>query len=549
MPCKQKVFCNPGSVKGKILEKFSRSLVVWVGGFVLFGGLDKVLGDPKIEIPGLAIRRLTTVPSHEFPIRIVKDPRNNILYYLRLNGDIYQLHIAPGTNTSTSTLLYTAKDHGQAAAAGLTIGPDGAFYLVGNKSEGNFTTATIMKGAANAAGGLRVWSVLARSEPYPASKTPYDHTFNGIVISPDGKTLYVNSGSRTDHGEAQSAEGAFPGVREVGLTACILRLPTNAENLLLQNDRESLRANGYLFAEGVRNSYDLRFAPNGELFGTENGPERDMPEELNWLREGHHYGFPWRIGGEDNPQQFANYDPSQDKLLNPKFFAVEKGYYQNDPTFPKPPRAFTEPIVNFGPDADIYRASDGQIKDASANGQTLSTFSAHRSPLGLVFDEEMVLHPDYRGDAFMLSWTVGDPVGEAYQGPFHDAGADLVHMRLTKVGENYQVRTRRMVSGFSYPIDAEIIGNKIYVIEYGLYGIWEITVPTAPKVLAANAWNREQGFSLRIENVSSKALRLEASTNLLDWIRLTNFPFGASSDFLDLAATNRPYRFYRANPE
>ena len=62
-----------------------------------------------------------------------------------------------------------------------------------------------------------------------------------------------------------------------------------------------------------------------------------MSDELNWLRPGLHFGFPWRIGGADNPQQFPDYNPSTDKHLNQDFVAVQKGTYKKDPTFPKAP--------------------------------------------------------------------------------------------------------------------------------------------------------------------------------------------------------------------
>jgi len=52
-----------------------------------------------------------------------------------------------------------------------------------------------------------------------------------------------------------------------------------------------------------------------------------MSEELNWLRPGLHFGFPWRMGGADNPQQFPTYDPSTDKLLDSRYVAVQGGYY------------------------------------------------------------------------------------------------------------------------------------------------------------------------------------------------------------------------------
>ena len=93
-----------------------------------------------------------------------------------------------------------------------------------------------------------------------------------------------------------------------------------------------------LYAEGVRNSFDLAFAGNGDLFATENSADRDNPEELNWIREGHHFGFPWRMGNLDNPQQFPAYDPSADLLLPSSFNAVRNGFYRNDPDYLSEPR-------------------------------------------------------------------------------------------------------------------------------------------------------------------------------------------------------------------
>ncbi|MEH2064425.1 MAG: PQQ-dependent sugar dehydrogenase [Nostoc sp.] len=428
--------------------------------------------------PDIQVRNILNTLSDSPSVRIVKDPRNNTLYYLKQNGDIYQVNLG----SSTSTLVYNSSNHNVGETQGMAIGPNGTIYLVGNVDlVNNQTKAIIVKGVINSATGQRIWSVLAKSTGYPKSKTAYDHRFNGVVASPDGNYIYVNSGSRTDHGEVQSVNGLYPNTREVGLTACILRLPTNGTNLFLANDRATLKTAGYIFAEGTRNTFDMAFAPNGDLFGTENGPDRDMSEELNWLRLGGNYGFPWRIGGTDNPQQFPNYNPATDRLLNPKFGAVIKGYYRNDPTFPTRPVNLIEPIPNFGPDADNYRDPlDGKVKDASVLGQSISTFTAHRSPLGLVFDTVGVMSPEFKRDGFMLSWTPGDPTGETLAGPFKDASQDLLHLKLTKVGNtNYKLNATRIAAGFSNPIDAEIIGNKIYVIEYGgNQGIWEVSIPT-----------------------------------------------------------------------
>src|SRR5262245_42746076 len=250
----------------------------------------QVLAAPVALNTNIQLRLIlnTIDTSGSASIRIAKDPRTNDLYYSKFNGDIYRVTIRPGGGTSTSTKVYGAADHGIAdSAQGMAIGPDGTIFLVGNFTTdgGNRTFARIVKGVPQG-GGARVWSVLAQTEAYPRSRTAFDHVFNGIIVSADGNWIFVNSGSRTDHGEVQDVGGLFPNTREVALTAKIFRLPAGASNLSLPNDTNALRNAGYIFAEGTRNSFDFAFAANGDLFATENGPDRDMSDELNWLRQG-----------------------------------------------------------------------------------------------------------------------------------------------------------------------------------------------------------------------------------------------------------------------
>jgi glucose/arabinose dehydrogenase len=298
--------------------------------------------------------------------------------------------------------------------------------------------------------------------------------FNGIVYSPDGQWVYVNSGSRTDHGEEESNKGAFKGVREAPLTSKIFRLPADSVDLILPNDDAALSALGVIFARGTRNAFDLEFAPNGDLFGVDNGPDADYPDELNWLREGLHYGFPWRFGINDNPQQFPDYSSIYDKHLQPDFTAVQIGAYRTDPDFPKPPGAFTDPVINLGPDATKYRGDDGQEYDAFSEGKPLHSFTPHRSPLGLVFGADASLPANYRSEgealsAFVLSWG-------AAGGTLSDRGQDLLHLRLTKTADNYTAHTTQIVRGFQNPIDAVLIANRLYVLDFGGDGaIWELT--------------------------------------------------------------------------
>lgn len=495
---------------------------------------------PVVLNSNLGIRHVlnTATGDGAKSIRIVKDPRDNRLYYLKDNGDIYEVNLVSGSSASTSAKVFTSAAHGIKGASGLAIGPDGTFFIVGNTSidSNTRTFATIARGALNSS-GQRVWSELARTEPYPRSNTYFNHVFNGIVVRPDGQAIYVNSGSRTDHGEEQTFNGAFPNTREVPLTTKIFRLPASGQNLTLRNDLDALRSAGYIFADGIRNSYDLAFAPNGDLFGAENGPDREMPDELNWIRESQHYGFPWRMGGMDTPQQFANYDPTKDKLIDSRYTAV----FRNDPSYPPAPAQMAEPVINLGPDADKFRdPDDGQIKDASDLGVPFSTFTAHRSPLGLVFDVAGSMAPPFQKHGFVLGWTKGDPSGTGEVGPFKDASQDLLDLELTKLGNtNYQARVTRIVGGFSNPIDAEIIGNRIYVIEYGGdQGVWEVTFPVAntPPTLSSfsdRTVNRDQStgpieFTIGDAEKELESLVVTASSSNKVLVPDTNIVLGGS---------------------
>ena len=503
---------------------------------------------PAVLDSELKIRNVLNTGVDSF--RLVLNPADGALYYLKVNGDLYRVNLSNQAGASTSTLVYSKTDHGVGSAAGLAIGEDGTVYLTSNSVTTNHTVSTVTKGVRNATAGTRSWSILAQTVPIPGGARIFNHQMNAIVLSPDGKSVFVNIGARTDHGEIQTDDGAFPGLREVGLTTILLRLPSNGTNIVLPNDREQLRNLGYLYCEGLRNTYDLAFAPNGDLFGVENGPDRDMPEELNWLREGHHYGYPWRMGTEDNPQRFPNYNPAGDKLLNANYYAVSHNTYQNDPAFPAPPGPFTDPVINMGPDADSIRDPEtGGVLNASAVGRTISTFTAHRCPLGLSFDHLGAFGSKFRGNAFAVSWTQGQPSGNTGSGPFNDASQDLLHLKLIFAGTNYQVQATQIASGFNQPVDTEIVGNKLYVLENGgSEGLWEISFPAAPLPLLTDAsWSADQFFEVTLRGASQSNYVLEASPNLFDWVFLTNYT-GGITPVIFREPASQVLRFYRARP-
>jgi len=433
-----------------------------------------MISQPKVTRSDITIRQAGIVGPNT--VRIKQDPGSGNLYVLQNNGIIQRVNLSAGGSASFTT-VYQTSDHGLNAPLGMTFGKDGTMYLVGNDSTGQFGTATIVKGVPDAIGGEhRTWSIIAQTVAYPYGNI-YNHRMSGIVLNKQGDSLYVNSGAATDHGEMHG------GFREVGLTSIILKLPVNGLNIILQNDREWLRSNGLLFAEGIRNTFDLAYGPNGDLFGVENSDDRDDPEELNLLQQGHHYGFPWRIGGDNTPQQFTPYNPHTDPLLSTSAWGGGSLYttYSNDPGYPSRPDSivFTEPIPSVGPDADKLRdTTSGAVRDASALGLTIPTFTPHRSVDGIVFDNDSLLAGNLKGGAFVISFSNSSLITA-----LRDTSQDLLHVALTKQNGQYIAHVTRLISGLNSPLGIERRGNILYVVETGLQGgnsspkLWVITLP------------------------------------------------------------------------
>ena len=369
---------------------------------------------------------------------------------------------------------------------------DSDLFVIGNQVLGDSTYGMLARGRLQP-GGTRAWSTVARTEAYAWGGKA--HGFNNVVVSPDGTLLYLNCGSRTDHGEVQDNGGAHPGLREEPITTRILRVPIDAEDLVLPNNEAELLADGRIYASGVRNTYDMAFDGDGRLFGVENSGDHDDPEELNWLREGHHYGFPWTAGGNPNLTRYPGYNPGADLLLNPGFPSAATDFYY-DATFPLEPWVETTPPVrNLGPDADkIRHALTGGIVDASDLGLDMTSFTSHRSPLGLVFDTANALDNDLQGDGFVLSFTPGgDTAGYSPIAPWGipvvpvDPSEDLLHLEFAydELADNYTVQTTRIIEGFYLPVDAELVGHTLYVLEHWgpvQRSMWRVTFPDATTV-------------------------------------------------------------------
>jgi hypothetical protein len=442
---------------------------------------------------------VTVTPVHPAPAfctGIALDPVTQQLHVTRANGELHHFSY-PGPGPVTDTLLFTVLDHGISLLKGLMF-VDSTVFLIGNSDLDTTQTIGIIKKGVLTPAGTRVWSTVMETVPYQLGNGFFDHGMSGLCLNPAKDSIYFNSGSRTDHGEAQTNAGMYPDLREVPLTSAIFRIPITANSLVLQNDSAALAP--YLFADGTRNTFKMAFNGNGHLIGCENSGDRDDPDELNYLRKDLHYGFPWIMGGNQTPQQFPGYVPATDLLLNPQSNSVLQGFFYDDPSYPPLPPSLpvTDAIQNAGPDTDKYREPfNGTIQDASDLSETLGTFTPHKSPLGIVIDTDSLLDATLKGQAFILgNQRGGDSLGNAVGGGFGallDPGEDFLalHMQYEPTTDTYSTQCTRIIEGFNRPVDACMSGTKVFVLEYGRptapATIYEISLP--PDLSGTEEWS------------------------------------------------------------
>lgn len=433
---------------------------------------------PHPLVPELSITRWAKVAPRA--VRIWESQNGKYLWYATLRGEVFRLSIE---FPQVFEKMLDVEDHGITRLQGATMWED-RLFLSGNTplSDGKGTAGRMVRVFWNEDGEKKV-EVVFTTEIYGTTNTPFDHGWSALQVSRHGQSLFVVSGSRTDHGEVQDNLGAFPHSRDEALTAKIFEIPIESKGLFLPNDLKKLKAMGLLFAEGIRNAYDLALDKQGRLLAMVNSGDYDQNEDMFWVQKGQHYGYPWVMGGMLTPQQFEDWDPdpSTDPFLNPGAAAWPDDFY-NDPGFPDQPEgvSFHPGIINFGPDADKFRDPDsGLIRDASELGIGMTTFTPHSSPLGLVFDQRDQLPGRFKGKALALRYTNGQR--SLLMQSFTQIGEDLLllDLRFDASKMNFNLHTYRVAAGFSQPVDAVLVGESLYVIEYGGRekggNIWKVT--------------------------------------------------------------------------
>jgi glucose/arabinose dehydrogenase len=147
------------------------------------------------------------------------------------------------------------------------------------------------------------------------------HATRDIAFSPDGATMYVSVGSRSNDAEGMSR------LSGASLQNFIADHPLGAAwgN---ESDRAAVLAfdpqgkNKKIFATGIRNCVGMAIATDGTLWCSTN--ERDdlgndlPPDYVTRVREGSFFGWPWYyIGGNEDPHHRGERPDLKDKVTLP----------------------------------------------------------------------------------------------------------------------------------------------------------------------------------------------------------------------------------------
>ncbi|HVR85683.1 MAG TPA: PQQ-dependent sugar dehydrogenase [Planctomycetota bacterium] len=354
------------------------------------------------------------------PTRVQVHPKSGLFYVLYLNGDLWQVDAAKGSKKRILEARgYFRKDAAKfVQALGLFIDPAGLAYIVVNERHDQETPQRAHVCVYRIAGTGGEY-LPERAEPWvefdhPWGIGPFNHGACKIAMGPDGR-IYLSVGSRTDHGEAgkDSAKLRLDTHGETDLTACMLRIDPKAE-----------KPQPEVYCKGLRNSFGFDWDDQGRLIASENGPDADHPEELNWLRQGKHYGFPYRFGNQAPPM------------------------YPDAAVPPEGLSSFERPIANVGP--------------AGRPGpETEYTFHPHSSPSGVLYYRTGTLPAKYENSFFVARF--GNYLGK------EPVGFDLLHVQLAEHGGLLEATMTTILEKLRRPIDLCQSGGKIYILEYITY--------------------------------------------------------------------------------
>ncbi len=184
-----------------------------------------------------------------------------------------------------------------------------------------------------------------------------------------------------------------------------------------------------VIAKGLRNSVGIVFNPEtGELWGTDNGRDwlgDELPlEEINIIREGNHYGWPYMFGGNIPDPKFGDLAPN-DALFTPPAFELPAHWaplglrFCSGTKFPEEYQSNLF-VANHGSWNSSVKVGYNVVRIKFINGKPvgmedfLTGFLTKREkvlgrPVDIIFDSKGIMYvsDDYAGNVYRIEW-LGD---------------------------------------------------------------------------------------------------------------------------------------------
>ena len=414
------------------------------------------------------------------------------LYGLSINGDIHRWDInADGTLANEETLTAWKAAYGSRTSVGLVFDPDataGNLIAYITHNSGGLSNAPAWDGKISRLTGanLQIEDLVVTNLP----RSKRDHLTNSMAFKPgEPNVIYFNQGSNSAAGAPDNAWGNR---KERLLSAAALRLdldllpeaqwPLNAKTTMdpvainavdvnsptlvstvgtFTEDNQSFPDDGTynpfyvnapltLFADGVRNAYDLLWHTNGQLYIPTNGTAggSNAPASIDGTRRPD--GTFYNHADPDYPPISAsnNNNVQRDWLfrINP---ASGIGYYGH----PNPLRG--EFVLNRG-DADVNNAVyNGVVADVNYRGAAFD-FEFNKSPNGVIEYRSNAENGNLQGAILVVRYS---------------GGSDIIAM--VPDGPNGDVATSKIgipgFTGFQDPLDLveDVSTGNIYVSDYG----------------------------------------------------------------------------------
>lgn len=179
---------------------------------------------------------------------------------------------------------------GQGGLGDVVVGPsfaeDGTVYLSWAEAGSGGSGAAVGRAqlrTGEGAASLEDLEVIWRQTPKVSGDGHFGHR---IAVDPDGEHLFVTSSDRQAQTPAQDTSNTI---------GTIVRLTLDGEPAPGNPLADQGGASAEIWSWGHRNPLGLQFAPDGELWSSEMGPEGG--DELNLVVEGANYGWPEASNG------------------------------------------------------------------------------------------------------------------------------------------------------------------------------------------------------------------------------------------------------------